>query len=218
MSRSRESLITELSCTSTPVREPGRTHGQALLCLLAGAIIAILAMALWSPITTVRWQALAASVQFLLEFLIGFGAIVLSILMAFRTAIPSIAPITRRIGAPLLLVLLWVLCIGIGIWHAALEPTMVGKRAHCWAEALVAGLPLLIIGGLAIRRLWPLHGMWTGMLLGLASGGTVALIMQFICMYDPVHALLLHLAPGLALGVIGALAGRFLLRPGARIR
>ena len=40
-----------------------------------------------------------------------------------------------------------------------------------------------------------------------------ALLMQFACMYVPLHILLHHILPGMALAIVGGIAGLFLLRP-----
>jgi hypothetical protein len=48
-------------------------------------------------------------------------------------------------------------------------------------------------------------------MIGLAAGATPALIMQFACMYVPVHIITHHLLPGLMLGVIGLIAGKYFL-------
>ncbi len=89
---------------------------------------------------------------------------------------------------------------------------MAGKRSYCFVEPLLFGLPGLLIGVMALRRLWPLHGVFTGAVLGLAAGAMPALVMQFACMYIPQHIIVFHLLPGIALAGIGMLLGALLLR------
>ena len=89
---------------------------------------------------------------------------------------------------------------------------MLGKRAHCLFEIFVLGALCWAVGCYGLRRLWPLQPAWTGALLGLAAGTIPALTMQFMCMYAPLHTLLFHILPALALGVVGAVVGRFALR------
>jgi hypothetical protein len=114
---------------------------------------------------------------------------------------------------PLLLLVAWIGMYVFGVFDPALEPSMAGKREHCWIEAFIYGAPGLALGCYALRRLWPLHGAWSGALLGLAAGAIPALIMQFACMYAPLHIIVFHLLPGLALGAVGAAVGTIVLRP-----
>jgi hypothetical protein len=47
---------------------------------------------------------------------------------------------------------------------------------------------------------------------GAAAGAIPGLLMQLACLYIPSHVLIFHLAPALALALVGSLAGRLLLR------
>ena len=212
-SKPREILIDELVAQATPVSRPGRTTGNALRWLLVAAVISTLAIISTGPLRSGALDALAASPRFLIESLLGVAAIVSLGLTAFRSAIPSATPIARQITWPLVLLALWVGSYAVGLVDPTLPASMSGKRAHCWLEALVLGAPGLALGCYALRRMWPLHGVWSGALLGLAAGAMPALAMQFACMYAPLHILLFHLLPGLALGGIGALVGALALRP-----
>ncbi len=100
-----------------------------------------------------------------------------------------------------------------GLHSPALELSMAGKRAHCYLEALLYGSPGLVFGMILMRRLYPLHGAWSGALIGLSAGVMPALIMQFACMYVPLHIIVFHILPGMALAVVGGIAGFFLLHP-----
>ena len=89
---------------------------------------------------------------------------------------------------------------------------MINKREFlCYVETILYGLPSLVIGIYLIGRLWPLHGASTGLIIGLAAGATPALIMQFACMYIPLHIITHHLLPGLLLGIVGLFAGKYFL-------
>jgi hypothetical protein len=89
---------------------------------------------------------------------------------------------------------------------------MLGKRPHCFVEVLIYGVPILVAGLLLLRRLAPL-GRWSaGFVMGAAAGVIPALLMQLACIYIPSHILIYHIAPALAVAVLGALAGRLLLR------
>jgi hypothetical protein len=213
MTKSRDLLIAELAATAMPVKRPGKTAHHIILWLALAVSLAMVGILLSAPIVLSRWSQLLHAPQFLLESLLGVGAIFMLATVAFQTGIPSPTPLRRRLTLPLLLLMAWIGVQGYGLIDPALAPSMVGKRAHCWLEALLVGVPALVIGCYAVRRLWPLHGAWTGALLGLASGAIPALMMQFICMYEPAHILKFHLLPGLVTGLVGALLGRWLLRP-----
>ena len=213
MNKPREALIAELAAAATPIARPGKTHGNAALWLAAAAVITIVLTVMDGPLRPGALAALSRAPQFLLESMLGAAAIVTLGLGAFQSGIPSTTPMLRAAALPLAALAAWVGMYLYGMIDPALAPSMVGKRAHCWLEALAYGLPGLLLGCVALRRLWPLHGAWSGALLGLASGAMPALIMQFACMYDPLHIIKYHLLPGLALGVVGAVVGARLLRP-----
>lgn len=213
MSRSRESLIDDLVAGATPVSRPGRTHLRALLWLGIAAGLSIGLMALRGPFQMFRVDALLESPQFLVETVLGLLAVIVPGLLAFRSAIPSSARPLRYLVPAVLLFMAWTALLLLGLWHPSLEPSMAGKRPHCWVETFVVGMPGLVVGCMLARRLWPLHGGWTGFMLGLASGAMPALVMQFVCMYDPYHDLQQHLLPAAVLGIAGWFIGRLLLRP-----
>jgi len=133
-------------------------------------------------------------------------------LAAFRSAIPSPTPMTQRLIWPLGFLVLWIVLCGFGVVDSGLPSSMAGKRAHCLIEILALGTLCWAVGGYGLRHLWPLQPAWSGALLGLAAGAIPAVAMQFMCMYAPLHTLLFHILPALALGVVGAVVGRFALR------
>ena len=213
MTKPRDLLIAELAAAATPVKRPGQTAHHIMLWLVLAVSLSVLGVLVGGPIIMFRWPVLLQAPQFLGESLLGVVAIIALANAAFKTGIPSLVALARQIAWPLLLLVAWVGFQSYGLIEPALAPSMLGKRAHCWLEALLVGVPALVIGCCAVRRLWPLHGAWTGALLGLASGAIPALMMQFICMYEPAHILKFHLLPGLVTGLVGALLGSWLLRP-----
>ncbi len=213
MNKPRDLLIAELAAAATPVKRPGQTARDTVLWLAAAGAFAILGILVSGPMVISRWPQLLYAPQFLAESLLGVVVIMALANAAFRSGIPSPTALSRHLALPLILLLAWLGLQSYGLIEPALAPSMVGKRAHCWLEALLAGIPALVVGCYAVRRLWPLHGGWTGALLGLASGAMPALMMNFVCMYEPTHILKFHLLPGLATGLVGALFGRWLLRP-----
>ncbi len=213
MNKPRAALIADLVATATPVMRPGKTNRNAVWWLLIAGMIAFAAIRITGPFRSGVLEQLVAAPRFLFESLLGFAAIMSLGLTAFRTGIPDATSIKRRVAVPLWLLGAWVGMYVLGLFDPALTPSMSGKRAHCVVEALVWGVPGLAIGWIALKRLWPLHGAWSGALLGLAAGAMPALIMQFACMYEPRHILLFHVLPGLSLGLIGAILGAVALRP-----
>ncbi|MSR13247.1 MAG: DUF1109 domain-containing protein [Gammaproteobacteria bacterium] len=213
MKPSREQLIAELTASVPPVTWPGKTGHLAALwlgLLVAGVVGLIL---IREPLRPGAFVEQGAAPQFLGESLPGLAAIVALGVAAFRSGISTTTPMLHRAALPLTLLAAWVGCYLYGLADPALVPSMAGKRAHCWLETLAYSVPGLLFGCWALRRLWPLHGVWSGALLGLMSGAVPALVMQFACMYQLRHILLYHLFPGLALGALGALVGAVLLRP-----
>jgi hypothetical protein len=110
------------------------------------------------------------------------------------------------------LLFVWIGFYVYGIVDPALAESMAGKRDHCYLETMLfATLPLLV-GLFWAKKLWPINKIQTGLLFGLASGAIAAMVMQFACMYEPMHALLFHILPGLAMGVIGAFLAKVIIK------
>jgi hypothetical protein len=213
MKPTREELIATLMADAAPVARPGRIGHRLAGWLAAAAAIALLAIALDAPLHAARWHALVTAPAVLVQAVLGAAAIVALARGAFRLAIPSPHAPWKILRWPALLLGCWLAVAVLDVVHPALTPALLGKRAHCLVETLYAGLPGFFLGWIALTRLWPLHGAWSGALLGLACGALPALAMLFLCMYDPRHHLFFHLLPGLAPGLVGALLGRWLLRP-----
>ena len=213
MSKRREQLIAELAAAAQPVHRPGRTTGPSLVWLLVTVLVALGATLVHGPLRPGFLTDLAHSPRYALEALLGAATCVGLALAAFRSGIPAPGGALLRFRLPLALLGAWSGLFLAALIVPAIEPSMMGKREACVFEVLLYGLPGLALGMLAVRRLWPLSGPQSGALLGLASGAVPALSMQFACMPEPAHALAYHLAPGLALGVVGAVLGAALLRP-----
>ncbi|MCZ6896010.1 MAG: NrsF family protein [Gammaproteobacteria bacterium] len=213
MNTGRRRLIAELSADLTPIRDAGKTLRKSCIWLCAASATAFLIIYATGPFRSGSLAQLHQNPQFLVETLLGIAAIAALGFTAFRTGIPVDVPITKRVSISIVLLCLWVALVAYGLVSPALEESMAGKREHCYLEALLYGLPGLMVGLMAIRRLYPLYGAWSGALLGLSAGAMPALIMQFACMYVPLHIITHHLLPGMALAIVGLIAGHFLLRP-----
>lgn len=211
MNPARQRLIAELSADLRPVPKPAGSAAVVALWLFGAGAFSVLVLLLDGPFRIGSLHQLIVSPRFLLENLLGVVTIVALGMAGLRLAIPAITPLRARVAWPLVLLVAWLALYAYGFHAPSLPPSMDGKRAHCVLEAAVVGLPALLWGLWLARRWWPLHGTWTGCLLGFASGAMPALLMQLACMYSPSHIFLYHLLPGLALGAVGALAGSWVL-------
>jgi hypothetical protein len=82
---------------------------------------------------------------------------------------------------------------------------------HCTVFALEAVVPVLVVGGLLLRRLFPIGGRWAGAAVGAAGGAAAGLTLHFICpIGGGLHVGFAH-AGGVLLG--GLLGGLILSRP-----
>lgn len=208
MSSDRENLIAALSTDLQPVRSPLPVAVSAGLWLLASTVFVIGVTWWFGPIRPNALTQLLTEPRFLLETALGAIAIAYMALIAFRAAIPgALTPRSALLGAGLLL--LWLGNYVIGLVSPALEPSMLGKRPHCFVEALLYALPLAGLAFAMTRRLYPLRPVYTAMLFSLAAGMVPALYMQVACMYSPEHILAMHIFPGLLAMLAGTLCAFF---------
>ena len=206
MNNNRSELISELASDLTVTSRAGRTVDMIIYWLVFNFTVTT------GPFREGSLQQAYDNPQFFLESLIGLLAIVFLGVSAFHSAIPVNISRLKQFSPAILLLLIWIGFYVGGILSPALEPSMLGKRNFlCYVETILYGLPSLMLGLYIIGRLWPLNGAWTGLAIGLAAGATPALVMQFACMYVPVHIITHHLIPGLMLGVIGFFAGKYYL-------
>lgn len=200
-----ESLIDTLAGDLQPVRPvAARLWQQALLWLALSAAYVALMTALTGPLRPGALQQLAAHPRFLAECLAGVAAILALALVGFRSAIPG--ALSRK--ALLLaagLTLVWVLNYVVGLASPTLEPSMLGKRPHCYLETLMLGLPPVLAAIYWQQRLFPLRPLVSAALVGLAAGMLPALYMQVACMYAPGHILMWHILPGALMGGLAPL-------------
>lgn len=202
MSADTDKLIASLSSGLAPVRPPMRAEITALLWLLASAGFVIGITYWFGPIRANALHQLATQPRFLLETLFGFGAIGFTALMAFRTAIPGAA---SRMGVlfGLGLLALWLANYAVGLVYPALEPSMLGKRDHCFSETLMFALAPAGLALLLGRRFYPLRPVYSTALFCLAAAMLPALYMQLACMYEPAHILQMHILPALLVTLAG---------------
>jgi len=212
MKNNHEKLITALVDDLKPVDKPAGFVMPFQLWLIMAVLFAGGLAWLRGPYRVGALDQLVGSVQFSIETMVGCIAIIVIAYMAFRSAIPSGQSEYKRHVVPIGLLFVWMAFYVYGIVDPALVESMAGKRDHCYLETmLLAALPLLA-GLFWAKGLWPTNKVQTGLLFGLASGAIAAMVMQFACMYDPVHALLFHVLPGLVMGVVGAFLARMIIK------
>lgn len=196
-------LIAQLSRDLAPVSPAPNINNLAMVWILLSAVYVVAVTYLFGPVRPGAFSQLATEPRFLLESVLGLAAIVGTSMLAFRAAIPG--ALTRQFAAAaLVLMALWLAQYVIGLASPALEPSVLGKRNHCFIETMIYALPPILAGLFLIRRLYPLRFVRTAMSISLAAGMLPALYMQLACMYEPSHILALHILPGLLMVLAGA--------------
>lgn len=199
----QENLISKLSSELPPVGAPGNINRLAVAWFLLGALFVVAVTLLAGPIRPGAIAQLGNHPRFLLETMLGVAAILWVSLAAFRASVPG--ALTRGFKLTgVALIGIWLAQYVIGFISPALEPSMLGERAHCNVETLLYALPVTLAGLFIVHRHYPLRPAQAGLFVGLAAGMLPALFMQLACMYEPAHILLFHVLPGLLVAVIAA--------------
>ena len=198
-----EELIADLSRDVAAVSPAPAVDRLGVAWFVMSAVYVVVATHVIGPGRAGAFSQLATEPRFLMESLLGAAAILWISLLAFRAAIP--AALTRQFAAAgFVLMALWLAQYVIGLVSPALEPSMVGKRGHCYYETMIYALPPILVGVFIIRRLYALRFVRTAMSLSLAAGMLPALYMQLACMSEPAPILSLHILPGLLMVLAGA--------------
>jgi hypothetical protein len=201
---SRDELLDSLVTDLAPVKRAPDVRLLAGAWLLLSAVFVVAVTHALGPIRPTALAQLQAHPRFLAEMIMGVAAITALGLSAFRAAIPGAVSVTLK-----WLVLatggLWVAGIAIGLAAPALEPSMLGKRDHCYLETLLYALLPLLAALYWQGRLYPLSAARSAIVAGLAAGSLPALYMQIACMYEPLHILMYHIGPGVVAGLLAPL-------------
>lgn len=197
-----DKLIASLSTELAPVRPPPPLGLTSVFWLLASLGFVIGITAWFGPIRPNALTQLATEPRFLLETGLGAVAIAFIGVMAFRSAVPGATTRTGvLIGAGLMV--LWLANYVLDLAYPALEPSMLGKRDHCFTETLLFALPPVGLALLLSRRFYPLQPVYSASLFCLAAAMLPALYMQIACMYVPAHILQFHILPALLVTLLG---------------
>ncbi|NOR80283.1 MAG: DUF1109 family protein, partial [Methyloprofundus sp.] len=204
--RNRIDLIKDLSTNVPPVCPRNGISLPIILWFFISWVYVIALSLYLGPLRDGALESLITSPQFAFELSVGFISGVLFCVIAFQESIPGLRH-KWLIYLSYFSAILWVSCYVVGLSFPALEPSMLGKRAHCVLEAYLYSIPPLIIGYFLIYRRYPLNSLRAGIFLGISAGMLPALFMQISCMYDPRHILTHHIGPAFVAIVVGAILG-----------
>lgn len=204
--RNRIDLIQTLSADLVPIQQRSKIFIPGLLWFVISWIYVVTLSLLLGPLRTGVLNALLTNPQFAFETLLGFISGALFCVLAFQESIPGLY---RKwiVSIALLVALLWVFCYTLGLSFPAIDPSRMGKRAHCVLEAYLYSVPPMAIGYLLIYQRFPLHSIRAGLFIGTSAGMLPALFMQLSCMYDPLHILTHHLGPASVVIILGVILG-----------
>jgi hypothetical protein len=211
VTRPREQLIRELAQDLAPAPRLAPA-GAAALGWLALAALAVAAITVATgPLRPGVAGQLLGEPRFLLNVLLGLAAAALAIRGVMRLRIPGGASGARGAAPALLGLGAWLGLQTLGVFLGDPSASSLGGRPACFLQVLAFSL-LPLAGALWLaRRAAPLERAWTGLLAGAAAGALGALSMQLACKHEPLHSLLAHLLPLLAVAAAGAWLGRRLL-------
>jgi len=206
MQRNRNDLIQALSADLLPIQQGSKILIPGLLWFVISWMYVVSLSLLLGPLRTGALNALITNPQFAIETLLGLISGALFCVLAFQESIPGLY---RKwlVKLALLVTLLWIFCYAVGLSIPAIDPSKIGKRAHCVLEAYLYSVPPMAIGYLMIYQRFPLHSMRAGLFIGISAGMLPALFMQLSCMYDPLHILTHHLGPISVVIVLGIILG-----------
>ncbi len=204
MSSSRQQLVKSLAMQATPLKPLMHNNLLAFLWLLGSVIYCLTIIHLAGPLRASAFNQLMTEPRFLLEMLLGFSAITLTVFAAFQGTVPGARNPTLNTIATFA-VLLWIALNIYGLFDPAMALSTEGARHYCVYETFIYALPPLLIAGFLARRRLVLEPGSTGFTLGLATGLIPAWYMQIACMYAPEHMLKFHLLPAIIVAVLGLL-------------
>jgi hypothetical protein len=203
---SREVLIKELVTDLKPVRGAGDTLRPLATWLAVATLYTLAIVMATGEFRDGAGRMLLASPQLTLETVASGVAIVLLARAALVSGIPGaraiawLAPAGAALGV-------WLALYVAGAASAAELGVMHGKRDHCFWQTVLFGLPSFVLLLGYARSLLPFAPRLTAALAGAAAAAIPGALMQFACLYDPLHTLNYHLSPIPLLAALGAVIG-----------
>ena len=216
MSANVDQLIHDLAQDAGPVKRllPLRTRfaiwlGFAGLYLVGGLFVLGIRPDLVEQLT---------SFSFLIQIVLSGATAVLSASSAFALSVPGAerGRFTRLV--PLAVLVLWVGWMLYRMVSFVSDPAIwIMVVSEYSLEEIGTGLALASVPGVAlflmVRRAAPLRPLWAGAFSLIAAGSLASMGGQLTCTSPcPIHAVVLHLTPMIAVGLLGVVAGALLLR------
>jgi len=204
--RSRIDLINNLSSNLLPVSQRSNILVPGFLWFSISWLYVVALSLYLGPLRVGALNALITNPQFVFESFVGLVSGALFCTIAFQESIPGLH---RKwlVQLSFLVALIWVACYTVGLSFPAVDPSIIGKRAHCVLEAYLYSMPPMLVGYLLIYKRFPVDTIRAGLFIGISAGMLPALFMQISCMYDPLHILTHHLGPALVVIISGAVLG-----------
>lgn len=137
---------------------------------------------------------------FTLETLSGFIAIMLLATSVYFSSIPGVKNYFRWFA--FVLTIAWIGIIFSGLFEPVLPASMVGKRELCFIEVVLYGLPITAFMTFLVYRRYSLTPLTSAILISFSSMLVPAYLMQYACMYEAQHNLLLHILPAIIASLI----------------
>ena len=201
MSDQHKKLIDQLVSDAAPVKQrvlpPARIGA---LWFTAALSLSALVMFLLQPFRAGLLEQIQTVPLYFVEVASGFVALALLGVAMFKSAVPGESKQAMYWG--LASFGIWLATILSGFITPVLEPSMVGKRAECYFEALyystASALPVIWL----LTRRYSVNAFETAFLGALWIAMAPAFLMQLACMHEPNHALSHHLLPMLLTALV----------------
>jgi hypothetical protein len=211
-----DQLILELAQDAGPVKRllPLRARfgiwlGLAGAYLLGGMLVLGIRPDLVEQLT---------SFSFMVQLVLSAATAVISASSAFALSVPGAErPRWTRL-VPLVVLAAWVAWMFYRMVSFVSDPAIwIMVISEYSPKEIGIGLALSSVPGILlfvmVRRAAPLRPQWTGAFALVAAGSLASIGGQLTCTSPcPIHAVVLHLAPMLAVGLLGIFAGALLLR------
>jgi hypothetical protein len=211
-----DALIRALTSDLTPVRRLRNVNTRTTLWVgLAALYVALGTLALGPRPDLARKLS---DVGYLAESAALIAVLVSAARCAFRLSIPGIEPTALAWTVPAAAWALWVLRVA-SRWSAG------GVAVELAAMSWIGGLPCIwrmlglaiapaATGLIMLRKAAPRRRGWAGLCAVLAACSLAMLGTQAVCARDAAgHVLAWHAMPVAAIALVGAVAGRWILRP-----
>jgi hypothetical protein len=176
------------------------------------AAATFLCTVMWPELASLRSDLLNGSS--LIQIALWLGAAVATAIATYQSSFPVWKGVSAKpVALGIFVVLLVTICFdwaGLGGDFAA---EMHADRGSCGRFMLIMGFFSTAWMMIVIRKAAPARLIETGAWAAATSGAVGAFCMSFVCPHEnPMHILVWHLVPILALSVVGAIVGQRALK------